>query len=134
MKKVPILLLFLLSIPMYAQDITDSLLYLLEPLEGEDRIGILRELCWENRFSHPEEALKYGLEALSLVKEFESSGYEAGINNYLGIVQRNVGNHAMALEYFFNARRIANAQKNLEDLAYAYNNIGDIQKIGRAHV
>lgn len=129
MKKVPILLLFLLSIPMYPQDITDSLLYLLEPLEGEDRLGILQELCWENRFSHPEEALKYGLEALSLAKEFESSGYEACINNYLGIVQRNVGNHAMALEYFFNARRIAIAQKNLEDLAYAYNNIGDIQNL-----
>ena len=129
MKKVLILLLLLLSIPMYPQDITDSLLYLLEPLEGEDRIGILQELCWENRFSHPEEALKYGLEALSLVKEFESFGYEACINNYLGIIQRNVGNHAMALEYFFNARRIANAQKNLEDLAYAYNNIGDIQNL-----
>jgi signal transduction histidine kinase len=129
MKIVSILLLLLLSVYMYPQDQADSLLNRLESVSGEDRIGILKDLCWQYRYSHPEEALRYGLEALTLVKEFESYGHEASIHNYLGIVQRNVGNHAMALEYFLNARRIAQATDNQEDLAYAFNNIGDIQNL-----
>jgi signal transduction histidine kinase len=129
MKNLSILLLMLLSVPSYPQDKSEILLNQIESLDGEERIGMLKELCWENRYSDPEEALRYGLEALTLVKQFESNGYEASINNYLGIIQRNVGNHAMALEYFFNARRIAEARDNPEDLAYAYNNIGDIQNL-----
>jgi len=129
MKKVSILLLTLLSVYMYPQDRIDSLLNQLDFVAGEERIGILKELCWENRYTHPEEALRYGLEALTLVKEYESHGYEASINNYLGIIQRNVGNHAMALEYFITARRIAQSHEIREDLAYAFNNIGDIQNL-----
>jgi signal transduction histidine kinase len=129
MKILSILFLILISIAMHSQDKTDSLLNRLDSLVGGERIEILKDLCWENRYLHPEQALRYGLEALALVKEFESDGYEAGINNYLGIIQRNVGNHAMALEYFINARRIAQAQNKREDLAYAYNNIGDIQNL-----
>lgn len=129
MKKVSILLMILLSVNMYPQNQIDSLMNQLDSAVGEDKIAILKDLSWENRYTRPEEALKYGLEALSLVNEYESHSYEATINNYLGIIHRNVGNHAMALEYFFNARRIAQAQNNLEDQAYAYNNIGDIQNL-----
>ena len=35
----------------------------------------------------------------------------------------------MALEYFFNAQRIAQAHQDMENLAYAFNNIGDIQNL-----
>ena len=129
MKKVFILLLMLLSLPAFSQAVTDSLLARLDTLEGKERISVLKDLCWEYRFLDPELALRYGLEALSLVKEFESYEYEANIHNYLGIIQRNVGNHAMALEYFLNARRMAQARNDQEDLAYAYNNIGDIQNL-----
>lgn len=127
MKNVFILVLILLSENMFPQEKTDSLLNLLDSHTGQARIEVLGELCWQNRFSHPEDALRYGLEALELANQFESSGYEASIHNYLGVIQRNVGNHAMALEYFFNAQRIARRHENKENLAYAYNNIGDIQ-------
>ena len=129
MKKAYVFILVLLSFNLHSQDRTDSLQNLLASAEGEARIGILKDLCWEYRYSHPEDALKYGLEALALVKEYESYGHEASIHNYLGIIQRNVGNHAMALEYFFTAQRLAQARNNLQDLAYAYNNIGDIRNL-----
>ena len=76
------------------------------------RIRVLKDLCWENRITNPPDALSYGHQALMLVKQLESYEYEATINNYLGIIQRNVGDHATALEYFFNAKRIAEEQKN----------------------
>jgi len=129
MKKVYFVLLILQTVIMFPQDNADSLLNLLNSAEGQERIGILTDLCWEYRFIDPEEALRYGLEALSLVKEYESYAQEATINNYLGIIQRNVGNHAMALEYFYSAQRIAQAHELLRELAYAYNNIGDIQNM-----
>ncbi len=90
------------------------------------RIRILKDLCWENRYSNPSEAMRYGLEALALVKQFENYELAANINNYLGIIQRNVGDHASALEYFYKAQQIAEEQKVAVDLAYSYNNIGDI--------
>jgi len=133
MKKVTILLLFFLSSHVYPQDKNDSLLNLLESVTEADRIEVLKDLCWENRYNNPADALKYGLEALSLVKQYESYEYEAIINNYLGIIQRNVGDHATALEYFFNARRIAEEHQHAEDLAYAYNNIGDIYNLERKY-
>ncbi|MGW8316764.1 MAG: tetratricopeptide repeat-containing sensor histidine kinase [Bacteroidales bacterium] len=129
MKKGCILLLILLSGNIYPQERMDSLLNQLDTIPGQDRIEILLDLCWENRFSHPEVALKYGLEAMKLAKEYEAYEHEATINNYLGIIQRNVGNHAMALEYFFKAQRIAQEHRLMGDLAYAYNNIGDIQNM-----
>jgi signal transduction histidine kinase len=128
-KKVLILLLVLQSFNLYPQESVDTHLNLLESAAGLERIEILKDLCWENRYSHPEDALKYGLEALTLLKQFESNELEATVNNFLGIIQRNVGNHAMALEYFFNAQRIAQAHQDMENLAYAYNNIGDIQNL-----
>jgi signal transduction histidine kinase len=101
-----------------------------ESLMGTDsdtsRIRVLKDLCWENRFTNPADALNYGHQALMLVKQFESYEFEATINNYLGIIQRNVGDHATALEYFFKAKRIAEERQNVTDRAYALNNIGDI--------
>ena len=129
MKKVLILLLVLLSFNLLAQDSTDGLSSLPDSITGPERLGLLRELCWENRYSQPVVALSYGLEALKLAKQFESYEDEATINNYLGIIQRNVGNHAMALEYFFKAQRIAQTHQLKDDLAYSYNNIGDIQNL-----
>ncbi len=129
MKKALILLLVLHSVIVLPQDNTVSLRSLLDSVTGPERIGVLLDLCWENRYSQPVVALRYGLEALKLAKEFESYEDEATVNNYLGIIQRNVGNHAMALEYFFKAQRIAQTHQLKDDLAYSYNNIGDIQNL-----
>jgi signal transduction histidine kinase len=129
MKNLTILLLICLSVNVFPQVNVDSLQSALESATDTARIRVLKELCWENRFSNPSEALKYGLEALSLIRQLEATEYEANINNYLGVIQRNIGDHATALEYFLNAKRIAQAEQNITDLAYAYNNIGDIYNL-----
>ena len=51
MKKVYLLLLILQTVTVYPQDKSDSLLNLLESAAGQERIGILTDLCWENRFT-----------------------------------------------------------------------------------
>ena len=129
MKTLFILLFTLFSINLYSQDRNDSLLNLLESVTDTARIGVLTDLCWENRYSNPSDALKYGLQALSLVKQLESYEQEAIIHGYLGIIQRNVGDHAAALEYFFNSQRLAEEHHDDTELAYAFNNIGDIYNL-----
>jgi signal transduction histidine kinase len=115
-----------LSVNLFPQGENDSLRNLLETAPDTAKIRLLKELCWENRYTNPSDALNYGLQALSLVRELDMSEEEASINNYLGIIQRNVGDHATALEYFFSAQRLAEDHHNDQQLAYAYNNIGDI--------
>jgi signal transduction histidine kinase len=129
MKNILILLLLFLMVNVSPQNRNDSLLLLLEKVSDTSRIGILKDLCWENRYSNPAEAMRYGLEALALVKQLEQDELAANIYNYLGIIQRNIGDHASALEYFFNAQQIAEEQQLAADLAYSYNNIGDIYNL-----
>ena len=129
MKIISILILIFLSVNVFPQKNNDSLLNLLETASDTSSVRLLMELCWENRFSNPPVALKYGLQALSLSRNMEMYAEESGTNNYLGVIQRNVGDHASALEYFFNAQHIADDHDLNTQLAYAYNNIGDIYNL-----
>jgi signal transduction histidine kinase len=114
---------------LFSQVSSDSLLQLLETAQDTAKVRILRELSWENRHTHPADALKYGLQALELARELDMFEEEASTHNYLGVIQRNVGDHATALEYFFNAQRLAEEHGIDHQLAYSYNNIGDIYNL-----
>ena len=129
MNKIPVLLLMFLSLQLYSQDRHDSILSLLESAPDTAKVRMLSELCWEYRFTDPPQALGYGLRALSLVNQLGNHHLEATLDNYLGVIQRNVGDHALALEYFYKAKRIAEEQQDQTNLAYALNNIGDIYNI-----
>jgi signal transduction histidine kinase len=129
MKITSLLILILLSVNAFPQKNNDSLLNLLESASDTSSIRILMELCWENRYSNPPVALNYGLQALSLLRKIEMYAEEAGLNNYLGVIQRNVGDHATALEYFFSAQHISEKHHLDAQLAYAFNNIGDIYNL-----
>ncbi len=129
MKRPAVLLLILLMINISSLAQIDSFQVFQESVSDTSQIRILKDLCWENRFTSPAEALGYGLQALALADKLESYELEASINNYLGIIQRNVGDHATALEYFFSAKGIAEELRNAEDKAYALNNIGDIYNL-----
>lgn len=134
MKIYPVLILIFLAVSAFPQKNTDSLQNLLASASDTSSVRILMELCWENRYSHPPEALNYGLRALSLLRNIDGMyAEEAGLNNYLGVIQRNVGNHASALEYFFSAQRIAEDHQLDTQQAYAFNNIGDIYNLEKKH-
>jgi signal transduction histidine kinase len=129
MKITSIVILIFLSVNVFPQKKNDSLLNLLESASDTSGIRILMELCWENRYSNPPVALNYGLKALSLLRNIKMYEEEAGLNNYLGVIQRNVGDHATALEYFFNAQHLAEEHHLDAQLAYSFNNIGEIYNL-----
>ena len=129
MKLSSLLILVSLSVNLFPQVDHDSLLNMVESAPDSTKIRLLKELCWENRYTNPSDALKYGLQALALARDLEMPEEEADINNYLGIIHRNVGDHARALEYFFTAQKLAADYHDDEQLGYAYNNIGDIYNL-----
>ena len=126
MKIIAALVLVFLTVNVHSQLNDSEVQDRLEGATDTAKIEILKELCWEYRFSRPADAWRYGLQALTLAKELEIPDEETIILNYMGVIQRNVGDHATALEYFFNARRLAEEHENNTQLAYSYNNIGDI--------
>jgi len=105
---------------------SDSILHLLASSNDSAKVIILSDLCWEYKYSEPKEALSYGLQALSLAQELENYEYIARLNNYIGVVHRNIGAHDKAITYFFDALQIAEDHNIYLELAYAMNNIGDI--------
>ena len=126
MKFISSLILIFLSASLFPQGNSDSLGQLVETAHDTTKIRLLKELCWETRYTNPPDALNYGLQALALARSLEMPEEQAVINNYLGVIHRNVGDHATALEYFFSAQRLAEEHHFDQQLAYAFNNIGDI--------
>lgn len=122
------LLLLVIVRPAAAQsNQRDSLITRLETVENDTvRIEILKQLCWNMRYSEPQLSFEYGLEAFDLAKKEQRPEDIATISNYLGIVHRNIGAYGKALEYYFQALHVAERFGITREIAYAYNNIGDI--------
>ena len=133
MKKAISLLLILLSVEAVSQHPADSIQALLKTASDTTKIRLLKELCWENRYSNPPEALRFGLEGLSLSRQVNSYVDESEIGNFLGIIQRNVGDNAGALEYFLASKHLAEKYGIDRELAYSLNNIGDIYNLEKKY-
>ena len=81
MKLIATLVLVFLSVnvlpQLYDKDVQDRL----EAATDTAKIEILKELCWEYRFSKPADAWRYGLQALTLAKELDMPDEETIILN-----------------------------------------------------
>jgi PAS domain S-box-containing protein len=101
----------------------------LPQLESKDdslKVRALAALCWEYRDSDPKKAMEYGFEALKLAQNKPIDSLYAEINNYLGVINRNMGNYDKALTYFFSAIKVYSDTTFEFPYAAAINNIGNI--------
>jgi len=111
----------------------DSLLRRLPSARDTARVEILDSLAWIYRGTDFGQAMKYAQQA---AKEVALLGYprvRAENNNYLGVIYRNVGSYAKAMECFIEARKIAEEYGYKREEGYALNNIGDIYKYQRRY-
>lgn len=90
------------------------------------RLQILSELGWQYRNSYFVKSLEYIDQAIALAQKLEKWEELAQAYNYKGVVYRNLGTNRQALENFFNALEIAKLHQIEIQIAYSYNNIGDI--------
>jgi signal transduction histidine kinase len=104
-------------------------------------VRLLAGLAWLHRTFDTQQGLFYGKEALELAEKLRFYEGWAQAANYVGVLERNAGKFLPAMEHFLTAKRIAE-EKSLEfrndptaarpfllELGYAFNNIGDIQRL-----
>lgn len=139
MKVKPLLIITLLSFYYtlgYSQNAElDSLKKLLDVrgLHDTTKVVVLNELCWKSRDNELNEAMFYGKEAQKLARSLGDYYNEAKSYNFTGVVYRNMGDYAHAIQDYFQALNLAEQHNITEQLGYAYNNIGDIYKFQRQY-
>lgn len=113
---------------LYSQQGTsvDGLLKLIERPDDSSKVVALKLLCWEYRNIDTASALKYGYQAIEIAKKLELDYELADIYNRVGVVRRNQGNYAHALDNYFKGIEISKQNNYQKLLAFAYNNVADI--------
>jgi signal transduction histidine kinase len=104
----------------------DSLIRILPKQNDSVKVLIFTELAWLLRNIEVDDAIEYGIRGEKIAKINNYITLQPKILNLIGVGFRNKGNYAEALKYFIATIDIANKTGNQEQLAYAYQNIGDI--------
>ena len=125
------LLVSFYCIPDAISQTNKSLLDDLTVLSDSDTAKVLvyAKLAWRNRDQDYEKALIYGQEAVRLA---QMQSFHLGVAkslNYLGVIHRNAGSYAKAMQCFYEALDYANRYELLVEKGYAQNNIGDIHNL-----
>ncbi|MCF8448457.1 MAG: tetratricopeptide repeat protein [Taibaiella sp.] len=110
---------------MEGQALTDSLLKEL-PRQKEDsnKVMLLSFLLGSVSGANPEEALRYGQQALDLATKLKWDDGIAGAHGQMGSVCERQGNFPKALEHMKKSLEIYENQKNIKGVAAALCNIG----------
>ncbi|GAA5031589.1 hypothetical protein GCM10011506_20390 [Marivirga lumbricoides] len=130
MKKHFIIIAYFLcfSVPGLTQNraLVDSLKSILPAVSAEEKVKVLRDLCYYSRSINVEDAILYGEKAISYATE---KGYQnplAGSYEDLGSVYASTGKYDLALSLYEKARAIFLETKNLNGEASILHNIGNI--------
>lgn len=118
----------LLPLTNHAQQtaVTDSLEKLLSKSNGNDRIKVLNDLCWEYQTIDPDKAVEYGYQALELAKAVNDSAGIAQSYNDLGTVFNNTGRYEKALDYYQRGFAIRQVLRDTLGLASLHVKIGSV--------
>jgi signal transduction histidine kinase len=121
------IIFFLFSFQSFGQVVNiDSLEKTLPTQNDSLRAITLTELMWQLRNSDVEKSIQYGLEGLIIIKKHNYVKLKPKILNFLGIGYRNQGNYQEALKYFIETVKASEVVGNSEQVAYAYQCIGDV--------
>ncbi|NPD86881.1 tetratricopeptide repeat-containing sensor histidine kinase [Lentimicrobium sp. L6] len=111
----------------FGQDIVRRQIEIPKNIEIPDYIDELANRCWEIREGHSDSALQLGLDAIELAETYHFPEKQAKANNFVGVVYLHYFyNYRQAIPYFQKAMRTSIFIKDSVQLAYAYNNLGDV--------
>ncbi|MGK9475510.1 tetratricopeptide repeat protein [Melioribacter sp. OK-6-Me] len=113
----------------WAQPNLDSLRRSISTLPDSLRVMVLTDICWKERTSNPQLAIEAGEEAIQIAEKINNKSLHARALNLLGVVYRNKGNYARAIDYYKKALILAEQVKDSVQIGYSYNNIGGIYRI-----
>ncbi|MBU0473137.1 MAG: tetratricopeptide repeat-containing sensor histidine kinase [Bacteroidetes bacterium] len=91
----------------------------------KNEVNKFLDSCWYYRTSNPLLALDFGNKALNLIEENEYTELKPKTLNFLGVVQRKLGDLSKSYDYFMKALNLANELKDSAQIGYTYNNLAD---------
>lgn len=96
-------------------------------LEVSEHIDSLAKICWELRESDSDSSLIVGLLALNLADKHGLNKQISKLSNYVGVVHMHyLYKYKESIKYFQRALQTSIALKDSLQMAYAYNNLGDV--------
>ena len=123
-------LIFFFAFPaiMNAQDakILQKNLPLIKSKNDSIKLVALKKICWEYRDSDPKKGMDYGMQALEIAFKHKWNYHIAEIYNFIGIINRNLGNYDKALDFYFNSLQIYDDTVVNFPHAASLNNIGNL--------
>lgn len=112
-------------VSLYAQR-ADSLLAVLDTIQGEGKVKVYNELFREHLNSDPVLALEYTQKAYQLAIEINDQRGKAAALNNIGVAYKNQGALDKALSFYINSLTIYTDLNNLEGIATTKNNISTL--------
>ena len=88
-------------------------------------INMLLDSCWFYRTQNPILALDFGNKANSIIEKSNYIELKPKTLNFLGVVQRKLGDLSKSHNYFMQALDLANVLKDSAQIGYTYNNLAD---------
>ncbi|UZR99656.1 tetratricopeptide repeat protein [Chondrinema litorale] len=119
-----ILLLISISSPAQIQLKIDSLKKSLPNVTGEEKVRVLRDLCYYNGTLNFDSAVLYGNQAIAYAKEIGHRDQLGAAYDDLGSVYAHSGMHESALDLYKKAITIFKNTNNRKSEAYTTHNFG----------
>lgn len=126
---IQIFLILLFSSSLYSQDVWQNLEKKVATLHDSDKITLYLEFTWKNRGDHPQLSIKAGQMALRLIEQNEFFAKKPLALNYLGVINRNLGDYKEALFYFSKGLEASKQYNDKTQLGYSYNNLGSLHRL-----
>lgn len=124
MRKLLILLAFLIPLSLLGASVSDSLAVLLPKVKGEQKVKLLMELSGQYAEGDSAKALNYIREAYDESTRLKHSGLKADVLSHEGDLYFNFSDYKKAIDYYLQAAEAYVKDGKLEPLGELYNDIG----------
>ncbi len=126
MKRITLILAFILTVSLLSASSIDSLIQSLGNLRGKPRVERLLEITWKLRNNRPDKAISYCQQAIDLADSLHDYANLAKAYSFMGVLYRNLGFYSIAFSYYKQGMKVAETYNIISQLGYAYNNLGNI--------
>ncbi len=123
MKNIPIIILLLFSMCLFAQNQIDSLEALLPSKEGLERVDILNELAFKYKYQSPDKGLDYANMAYTIALKENSKKDIARSLQSIGLNYLSMGEFQLTLENYQKSLKIYEELNDSSGICTSFNNI-----------
>jgi len=119
------IIIWSILVTILSNKIVAATIYVQTDQNPKNEVNKLLDSCWHYRTNNPLLALDFGNKALNLIEKNELTELKPKTLNFLGVVERKLGDLSKSHDYFMQALDLANVLKDSAQIGYTYNNLTD---------